>query len=265
MSEHYNLYESLGLNRESSSEEIAAALDARLADHLARGGAKNDPAYDEAATARAILGDNAKRGLYDARLDAPEGTSITIGDLRELAGQEAPVRRVQYRYEKVSAPNSLMAAFKAAPAVVNGAACLALGGALISLLAMVLLYLTAHHERQNFEAFNQMYGMGTGAHVMTAGLVASLAIMAFAAALYCLHGIAVVAIALRGGNPMAHAAAVASTVVLLVLSLWVWLMPLNLAYAGFIYVPYLLALLVLLLLPDSRAWAAGTRRVREVV
>ncbi|KQB83311.1 hypothetical protein [Corynebacterium oculi] len=266
MSEHYNLYESLGLSRESSSEDIAAELDSRLSAYLERGGAKNDPEYDEAATARAILGDNAKRGLYDARLDDAHGEPITITALRELAGTSAPMRRVQYRYEPVGAPpNTLMGAFKEAPATVSGATFLALGGALISLLAMVFLYLAAQRELHSMDALNQVYGMGVGAQVMTAGVVASLAIVAFSAALYCLHGLVVAAVVLRGSNPVAHAAAVAATVVFLLLSAWVWIMPLGFSFAGLIYVPYLVGLLVFLLLPGTRAWAAGQRRVREVV
>ncbi|MCH6197701.1 hypothetical protein MHT86_09380 [Corynebacterium mastitidis] len=266
MSEHYNLYESLGLSRAEGSDQIAETLDARLSAHVDRGGAKNDPAYDEAATARAILGDPAKRELYDARLDDPEASLLTITALRELAGQPAQARRVQYRYEPVTeSARSIVGAFKAAPAVVSGTAFLALGGALISALAMVLLYLTALRERRGMDALSQMYGVGPGAQVLSAGVVVALAIMAFATALYCLHGVTVAAIALRGSNPLAHGVAVLSTVVLLMLSLWVWLMPLDLAYAVFIYVPYLLGLLVLLLLPDVRAWAAGYRREREVI
>ncbi|WPF65988.1 hypothetical protein [Corynebacterium sp. 22KM0430] len=275
MSEHYNLYESLGLSRESSSEEIAAELDSRLSAYLERGGAENDPEYDEAATAREILGDSTKRGLYDARLDDSQGQTITITALRKLAGTTAPVRRVQYRYEPVGTlPTTLVGTFKEAPAVVSGAALLALGGALISLLAMVFLYLAAQREIRSMDALNQMYGMdalnqmygmGMGAQVMTAGVVASLAIVAFSAALYCLHGLTVAAVVLRGSNPVAHAAVVAATAVFLVLSAWVWIMPLGFSFAGLIYVPYLVGLLVFLLLPGTRAWAAGQRRVREVV
>lgn len=265
MSEHYNLYESLGLSREMGSEEIAAELDSRLAAHLRNGGAKNDPEYDEAATARAILGDSAKRGLYDARLDDPEAEALTITTLRELAGKSAPVRRVQYRYEPVGTPpNTLLGAFKAAPSTVTGAVFLALGGALISLLAMVFLYLSAQREIHSMDAFNQMYGMGMGAQVVTAGVVASLAIVAFSATLYCLHGLLVAGVVLRGSNPVAHAVAVATTVVFLLLSAWVWIMPLGFSFAGLIYVPYLVGLLVFLLLPGTQAWAAGQRRVREV-
>ncbi|WPF68481.1 hypothetical protein [Corynebacterium sp. 21KM1197] len=266
MSEHYNLYESLGLSRESSSEEIAAELDSRLSAYLERGGAENDPEYDEAATAREILGDSTKRGLYDARLDDSQGQTITITALRKLAGTTAPVRRVQYRYEPVGTlPTTLVGTFKEAPALVSGAALLALGGALISLLAMVFLYLAAQREIRSMDALNQMYGMGMGAQVMTAGVVASLAIVAFSAALYCLHGLTVAAVVLRGSNPVAHAAVVAATAVFLVLSAWVWIMPLGFSFAGLIYVPYLVGLLVFLLLPGTRAWAAGQRRVREVV
>ncbi|MBC3185821.1 hypothetical protein H7347_04405 [Corynebacterium sp. zg-331] len=266
MSEHYNLYDSLGLRRDASSADIAAELDARLAAHLEHGGERNDPDYDEAATARIILGDEATRRIYDARLGDPHGEPLTITSLRQLAGSPAPARRVHYRYEPVGTPpDTLGEAFRAAPTAVGGATLLALGGALISLLAMVFLYLAARRELRGMDALNQVYGVGVGTQVLTAGVVASLAVMAFAAALYCLHGLAVAAIALRGSNPVAHAAAVGSTAVLLVLSAWVWLMPLDFSYAGLIYVPYLVGLLVFLLLPGARAWAAGQRRVREVV
>lgn len=78
---HYDLYSSLGLDKSSSSESLAAELDRRLGEgtHTNPGGA------EELKVARAILGDEQKRSMYNSRLDDPQAQEITISSLRDLA------------------------------------------------------------------------------------------------------------------------------------------------------------------------------------
>ena len=78
---HYDLYQSLGLDRQASTADLARDLDDRLSS------ADPDDAgmIDQLTTARAILGDDTRRGLYDQRLDDPNAAEIDIDSLRELA------------------------------------------------------------------------------------------------------------------------------------------------------------------------------------
>ncbi|HIW90241.1 MAG TPA: hypothetical protein H9870_01020 [Candidatus Corynebacterium avicola] len=78
---HYDLYRSLGLDRHASTAGLARDLDARKA--------SADPGdaglVDQLTTARAILGDDTRRGLYDQRLDDPTAPEIDVDALHELA------------------------------------------------------------------------------------------------------------------------------------------------------------------------------------
>lgn len=78
---HYDLYRSLGLSRQSSPAELAAELDNRLA----QAPADDAGLQDQLSTARAILGDETRRSLYDQRLDDPSAPEIDVVSLRELA------------------------------------------------------------------------------------------------------------------------------------------------------------------------------------
>lgn len=82
---HYNLYESLGLSRQASSEELAQKLDSRLSDLRKQGKEDSAPEVEEVATARRILGDSDLRRVHDSRLDDPSAPDIDIPALRELA------------------------------------------------------------------------------------------------------------------------------------------------------------------------------------
>ena len=85
MSQHYDLYASLGLNREASCEELGAQLSARLETLRQEGAGPDSPQVDEVSTARAIFSDPQLRHIHDARLDDPEATPIDIPALHELA------------------------------------------------------------------------------------------------------------------------------------------------------------------------------------
>lgn len=84
----YDLYEELKLDRTKAPADLAAELDDRL-----RGVSWEDKATHEQLTvARKILGDPAKRSMYDQRLDDPSAT-IDIDNLRGLANQEVTASR----------------------------------------------------------------------------------------------------------------------------------------------------------------------------
>lgn len=78
---HYDLYNALGLSRQSSSAELAADIDRQLAATPA----DDAGAQDQLTTARAVLGDATRRNLYDQRLDDPNAPEIDIPSLHELA------------------------------------------------------------------------------------------------------------------------------------------------------------------------------------
>ena len=78
---HYDIYQSLGLERFASSTDLAQQID----DRLAAVGPGDAGAREELTVARSILGDEPRRGLYDQRLDDPSAAEIDIDSLRELA------------------------------------------------------------------------------------------------------------------------------------------------------------------------------------
>lgn len=78
---HYDIYQSLGLERFASSTDLAQQID----DRLAAVGPGDAGVREELTVARSILGDETRRGLYDQRLDDPSAAEIDIDSLRELA------------------------------------------------------------------------------------------------------------------------------------------------------------------------------------
>lgn len=81
----YDLYKSLSLSTASSTEDLAAQLDSRIATLRAQGIQDHQAELQEPLTARAILGDPSKRETYDRMLADPTGPEIGIQQLRELA------------------------------------------------------------------------------------------------------------------------------------------------------------------------------------
>ncbi|WP_420098315.1 hypothetical protein [Corynebacterium sp.] len=78
---HYDIYQSLGLDRSAPSGQ----LDRELADRLAAAPSDDPAAVDELTTARAVLGNDARRSLYDQRLADPNAEDIDVASLKELA------------------------------------------------------------------------------------------------------------------------------------------------------------------------------------
>ncbi|SCX22121.1 hypothetical protein [Corynebacterium jeikeium] len=85
---HYNLYESLGIDRSASTQDIAENIDKRLS----TGNTSNPGGEDELQVARQIIADPTKRGMYDARLDDPNAPEIDIAALRDLAELQVPAQ-----------------------------------------------------------------------------------------------------------------------------------------------------------------------------
>lgn len=78
---HYDIYQSLGLDRSTPTGE----LDRQLADRLEAVPQDDAAAVDELTTARAVVGNDTRRSLYDQRLDDPNAEDIDVASLKELA------------------------------------------------------------------------------------------------------------------------------------------------------------------------------------
>ena len=85
---HYNLYESLGIDRSASTQDIAEDIDKRLS----TGNTSNPGGEDELQVARRVIADPTKRGMYDARLDDPNAPEIDIAALRDLIELQVPAQ-----------------------------------------------------------------------------------------------------------------------------------------------------------------------------
>ena len=88
---HYNLYESLGIDRSTSTQGIAEDIDKRLS----TGNTSNPGGEDELQVARQVIADPTKRGMYDARLDDPSAPEIDIAALRDLGELQVPAQGQQ--------------------------------------------------------------------------------------------------------------------------------------------------------------------------
>lgn len=80
---HYDLYQSLGLDRAADSMQLRDILDEKIAATSPDDAA----ALDERSTARAILGNPELRARYDAHLEDPSAEPITVHTLHQLAAQ----------------------------------------------------------------------------------------------------------------------------------------------------------------------------------
>lgn len=115
-----DLYKIHGLNRHADGPELVAQLTAQL-------NAATDPLTRQRSdTARAILGDPARRARYDAHLDDPKAPPITEQTLAALAGRPAPV-----------SPAGLPAAFSQQKARLMAVVAAAIGLVLIILVSAV--------------------------------------------------------------------------------------------------------------------------------
>lgn len=82
---HYDLYESLKLDRNIASSVAAAEIDGRLQS----GRTDNPGGTDELQIARQVLGDPEKKAEYDRRLADPSAPEMSISALRQLAARSA--------------------------------------------------------------------------------------------------------------------------------------------------------------------------------
>lgn len=89
MGDRYNLYESLTLDSEASTEELHANLSNQLSELRDAGVSEYSGEFQEKLTALQVLGDEGRRREYDALL-ADENAIITIATLRGLANRPAP-------------------------------------------------------------------------------------------------------------------------------------------------------------------------------
>lgn len=85
MTEHYNFYESLGLDEGSSTGDLRSAIIATLEGLQRDGVPGHDARVQENSAALAVLGDNRLRPKYDARLADGSAPRMGIPELRTLA------------------------------------------------------------------------------------------------------------------------------------------------------------------------------------
>ncbi|WP_420098316.1 hypothetical protein [Corynebacterium sp.] len=116
---HFDLYQSLGLSRQTSSVDLAAEIDARRA----MTSAEDVGMRDQLSTARAVLGDETRRSLYDQRLDDPSAPEMDVASLRELAaldigersvpvGDAAPGKGAQFQQQAGATARQVQESFK---------------------------------------------------------------------------------------------------------------------------------------------------------
>lgn len=150
---HYNLYESLGLDRAKDPATIAGELDERINS----GVATNPGGMEELQIARNILGDPQRRSLYDQKLDDDNAPDINIAALRDLSNanfgggaqsQPAPQGESAFAKGRESFSNySKQAQERLNPAVQNAKSEIArsskgviAGTAIVTALAMLLIF-----------------------------------------------------------------------------------------------------------------------------
>ncbi|AYJ33039.1 hypothetical protein D4R08_06770 [Corynebacterium xerosis] len=85
MTEHYNFYESLGLDEGSSTGDLRSAIIATLEGLQRDGIPGHDARVQENSAALAVLGDDRLRPKYDARLADGSAPRMGIPELRTLA------------------------------------------------------------------------------------------------------------------------------------------------------------------------------------
>jgi len=87
---HYNLYDSLDLDRSQDADTLRARID----ELLASDNPTNLGGREELYIAQRVLGDEQRRTIYDSRLDDPEAPEVTVDSLRQLShiefGNAAP-------------------------------------------------------------------------------------------------------------------------------------------------------------------------------
>lgn len=120
---HYNLYHSLGLDPQASSEELAEKIQQRIA----AGDTSNPGGAEELNLAREILGSPEKRSMYDRRLGDTAGAPMNVDSLRSLAArqvgqqpQAAPQQQATFQQQQ-EAPQQTFGD-SAAPAAPSGTA-----------------------------------------------------------------------------------------------------------------------------------------------
>lgn len=103
MGDRYNLYESLKLDNAASTEDLHSKLSGRISELRDAGVAEYSGEFQETFTALQVLGDDGRRREYDALL-ADENATITIATLRELASRPASAAQAQSQQAQSQQP-----------------------------------------------------------------------------------------------------------------------------------------------------------------
>lgn len=108
---HYNLYNSLGLDPEASSEELAQKIQQRIID----GDTSNQGGAEELNLAREILGNPEKRSMYDGRLADQNGAPMNVESLRSLAARQVGAQAPGVQAPGTQAPGAQQQALQTQP------------------------------------------------------------------------------------------------------------------------------------------------------
>ena len=103
MGDRYNLYESLTLDSAASTEDLHSKLSGRISELRDAGTAEYSGEFQETFTALQVLGNDGRRREYDALL-ADENATITIATLRELASRPASAAQPQPQQSQAQQP-----------------------------------------------------------------------------------------------------------------------------------------------------------------
>ncbi len=293
MGDRYNLYESLTLDSEASTEELHANLSNQLSELRDAGVSEYSGEFQEKLTALQVLGDEGRRREYDALL-ADENATITIATLRGLANRPAPTAQessfqTQTQQAQWSAPTQTSPAtvtttvttdvpplpanatlqnmwqrMPLIPRITTGLVGFSTLIGIIAVLYAITLGIQGANDLGSLESSlggtwdDIGYTMGAAAALVLVPLLLLLGMMLVTLTAYWIHSI------LRGEDSTAPIffcvtvapLALAMTIIpLLFLSSWV---DVVLFLAG----AMLIAACVLMFLKDMRAWFRGQKLVR---
>lgn len=293
MGDRYNLYESLTLDSEASTEKLHANLSNQLSELRDAGVSEYSGEFQEKLTALQVLGDEGRRREYDALL-ADENATITIATLRGLANRPVPTAQessfqTQTQQAQWSAPTQTSPAtvtttvttdvpplpanatlqnmwqrMPLIPRITTGLVSFSTLIGIIAVLYAITLGIQGANDLGSLESSlggtwdDIGYIMGAAAALVLVPLLLLLGMMLVTLTAYWIHSI------LRGEDSTAPIffcvtvapLALAMTIIpLLFLSSWV---DVVLFLAG----AMLIAACVLMFLKDMRAWFRGQKLVR---
>lgn len=272
MSEHYDLYASLQLDRDAEASKITEALNSRLEEFQEKNVPQDSPEVQETLAAMRIFSDPAKKLTYDARLNDPSAPPIEVSDLIALAGggnaqASAPVPAAPKLTELHPAPAlpdnpKLTELTRGLPAAVAASAIVStvIGG--LSFLVLALISLTGFSHGVSGGTTSSLGGLQQYISGASDLLVyfGSLVMITFPLILV-FYGIWSTLRILKGRSNTSWWALLFVTITLVFLLFPLTLVPGAGAMGAILGILGLIAQIIVLCLPDTRAWFEGKVRV----